>query len=154
MKNPTKFFLAIITTLSFSACIKNADNNTLVCEPPVTTYAAFNITDQSTGDDLFFAANPKYQLKDFYAFTTKDKTRHDTIKPKIYNAGTVHVFLFPLDYSKSKDTLILKVANLADDQFAYTVNHNIGPCGGSALDKAYLNGTAIVTTDGKYILKK
>jgi hypothetical protein len=154
MKNLLKPFIIILTILSLSACLKDTRDDTLVCEIPVTPYAAFKVVDQSSGEDLFFTATPKYQLKDFYAFTTQDKARHDTIKPKIYGTGTDRLFLIPLDYSKTKDTLIIKVANTPDDQFIYTVKKDLNPCGGSALDQAYFNNDAIVTTDGRYIIKK
>ena len=138
MKNFTKLFLAIASVLSLSACLKNTqDDTTIVCEPPVAPYAAFKVVDQASGEDLFFADKPKYQLKDFYAFKSGDKAHHDTIKPQIYSTGTNRIFLLPLDYSKTKDTLIIKVASTPDDQFAYTVVHNVGPCGGNALEKAY-----------------
>ncbi|PYF75122.1 hypothetical protein [Pedobacter nutrimenti] len=151
----TAVILGSTLTAFFYSCSKK---ERIICAAdPVSTYGAFRIVDQSTGTDLFFADHPKYSLKDIYAFKTKDLARHDTIRPIVFGKKeTIQAFILPLNFTKSRDTLILKIANTAEDKFIYTTKKATSQCSLNELDKIYLNNieATYLKDQNVYILKK
>lgn len=154
MKKPIQYCLVILTAIVLSSCIKNeVDHGTIYCDPgqPI---ALFRVVDKTTGVDLFFSDNPKYQLKDIIALKKKDETHTDTIKLEVFGNVAERVFILPLDYSKSENSIIIRIAGTPDDVFNYIYEKTNNPCESSKLVKANFNNVEPIRKEGVFIFQK
>lgn len=155
MNKSTKSFLMIAVITLLSACTKINDKEQVLGCDPVTSYARFQIADKLSGEDLFFSANPKYQLKDINLFKSSDKSYKDTIKTLVGGSGgSERYFLLRLNFNKPKDTLVVRIADTPNDQLIYTVKRANNPCEGDEIGQAYFNNTEVVIDKMKLIFKK
>lgn len=156
MKNSflLKCAIAICIPVIAISCIKNTKEQSLDCEPAPVAVLPFNVLDSTTGQDLFFAASPRYPTNSIYFFNIKDKLRKDTIRPVVAGTGNNRVFTVPVTNAVTQDTLLMKIAANTDDVIIYNFKNGTGECPYLSLDKLSLNGTTIVSSQGKYVFTK
>ena len=155
MNKSTAGVLMIGAFTLLSACTKINDNTQVIGCDPVTSFARFQIVDKSSGQDLFFSTNPKYQLKDISLFKISDKNYKDTIKTLVAGpGGSERYFLLSINFKKPKDTLVVRIAGTPDDQLIYTVKRASNSCFADEIDQAYFNNTEVVNDKIKLIFKK
>ena len=156
MKFAVRFLCPLVTLLLLQSCEKKgAGEEITICPafiPPA--YADFKVVSAQTNEDLFFSNQPRYKVNDLYFFKIQDILRKDTIRPDVLGAGAARYFKIRLVNTSLRDTLVLKIADLPDDRFIYTLKKTEEPCPNYGLDKAFLNNKELAIDDGKLILKK
>lgn len=135
--------LALLLALA-SGC---ASNSTSKCDPcpliaTVLPNINFRIVDKTTGEDLFFAAAPKYKINQL-------KLRHiingkaDSVFLRVDSAAKkFNVFVGP---SGPVDTVTMQLADKPQDILLFKTGKTPGCCSVVVLNSVSYNGTVVYT---------
>ena len=155
MSTYKSFRIFLVAAFSLNVgCTKDSDQ-VVACNQMLTpVYLNFKVVNKVTSQDLFFAGNPLYNIKDLYFFKTKDITQKDTIRPTVENVGAARYFKLTIDNTKLQDTLVMKIANSAVDQLITNLKRTEDVCPILVLDKIQSNGIQLTTEQGVYTIRK
>lgn len=131
------------------ACKKNnsPDCSQAVCPAVLIAGPFLSVTfsDKITNQDLFFAASPKYQLKDIIIFKKKNIT--DTVHVPFYIDSLHNPKHFVTIASESPSAFFIKIKNEKTDTIEVTSKAVITNCciSGYIFNSLKLNGNLICT---------
>lgn len=151
MKKAIKYVLSFSCMVMLVSCMKDAEDEIIGCDPPYST-GAFRVVDKTSGADLFLGNNPRYKRADVKIYPFNYKNDKDTLTLSMFKSATLSPFIVPLKISR--DTILLKIADLPMDTLIYTVKMPSNHCLPHTIDKAYFNSVEIVKEDNALIIKK
>lgn len=151
MKKSIKYLLSFSCMVMLVACMKDAEDEIIGCDPPESN-GAFRLVDKTSGADLFLGSNPRYKRADVKIYPFKYKNDKDTLRLSMYTSATLSAFIFNL--KSSGDTILVKIADTPMDTIIYTVNKPSNHCQPNTIDKAYFNSAEMIKGDSALIIKK
>jgi len=135
--------LALLSALA-PGCTSNSTSKCGPC-PLIATVLPninFRVVDKTTGEDLFFAATPKYKLSQL-------KLRHiingkpDSVFLRVDSAGKkFNIFVPP---TGPVDTITMQVADKPQDKLLFKTGKTPGCCPVLVLNSVSYNGTLVYT---------
>ena len=138
--------LALLSALGLG-CTSNATNKCGPC-PLIATVLPnikFRIVDKTTGEDLFFAAAPKYKIGQL-------RLRHivngkaDSVFLRVDSAGKkFNIFVGP---NGPVDTVTMQVADKPQDMLLFKTGKTPGCCSVVVLNSVSYNGAMVYTRAG------
>lgn len=151
MKKSIKYLLSFSCMVMLVACMKDAEDEIIGCDPPESN-GAFRVVDKTSGTDLFLGSNPRYNRTDVKIYPFKYKNDKDTLRLSMYTSATLSAFMFRLKISR--DTILVKIADTPMDTLIYTVKMSSNHCLPHTIDKAYFNSVEMIKEDNALIIKK
>lgn len=151
MKKSIKYLLSFSFILMLAACMKDPENEIIGCDPPDSN-GAFRIVEKTSGADLFLGSNPRYKRADVKIYPFNYKNDKDTLTLSMFSSATQSAFIFRLKVSK--DTILVKIADMPMDTLIYTVKTPSNYCLPYTIDKAYLNNVEVIEDINKALIFK
>jgi len=115
----------LLVLLAFSMLIvPGCTENDMVCVtmPPSLS---FNIVDQTSGADLFFSDQPRYQAADLKVYFKNHRNGLDSVSPKIITYDNwKKSFQIDILHTAGTDTVMLRIKNLPSDRIIYTIDYS------------------------------
>lgn len=136
-----------------AACMKNTDNETIYCDPAESN-TAFQVLDKNSGEDLFFGSASKFKPKDLKIYPLRYKNDSDTLRVRPFTTPAAQIFVFPFNFNKDRDTVLIKIADTRPDTLIYTVKKPSNACAPYSIGQAYFNSNEIIKDNGLLIFKK
>ncbi|AZB25156.1 hypothetical protein [Sphingobacterium multivorum] len=144
----------IVTSSFFFGCSKSNDEK-IGCTFQITpVFLDFNVVGAASGKDLFFSADPTYQIKDIYFFKVKDTAKKDTIRPSVEGTGTERIFKISPDNKLLADTLMMHIGETPVDKLVVKMKNSDGPCSNPILGEVFLNDVKLNYDQGKVRIVK
>lgn len=151
MKKSIKYLLSFSCMVMLVACMKDAEDEIIGCDPPYST-SAFRVVDKTSGADLFLGNYPRYKRADVKIYPFNYKNDKDTLRLSMVSSATLSAFIFPLKISR--DTILVKIADTPMDTLIYTVKTPSNHCLPHTIDKAYFNSVQMIKEDNALMIKK
>jgi len=127
-----------------SACTSNSTNKCGPCPliAVVLPNLNFRIVDKTTGEDLFFAASPKYKIGQL-KFRHIINGKPDSVFLRVDSAGKkFNIFMPP---SGPVDTVTMQVADKPQDLLLFKTGKTPGCCSFLVLNSVTYNGNVVYT---------
>jgi hypothetical protein len=117
----------------------------------------FQITDKTTGADLFFSAQPVYTLNDIKVVFRNGNNKIDSLAPpQTINTSSAQHFKYVVPLGRVVDTCFIKIKNLKTDTVISTLETIKGECSSSiAVTKVQVNkGTPVAYSNAALVIIK
>jgi hypothetical protein len=151
MKKLIKYLLSFSCMVMLVACMKDAEDEIIGCDPPESN-GAFRVMDKTSGADLFIGSNPRYKRADVKIYPFNYKNDKDTLTLSMFSSATQSAFIFSL--KTSRDTILVKIADTPMDTLIYTVKKSSHHCLPNTIDKAYFNSAEMIQENHVLVFKK
>jgi len=144
----------IIASSFFLGCSKSNDEKIGCTFEIKPVFLNFNVIGAESKKDLFFSADPTYQIKDIYFFKVKDTAKKDTIRPSVEGGGTERTFKISPDNKLLADTLMMHIGETPVDKLVVRFKNSDGPCPNPIIGEVLLNDAKLNYDKGKVQLMK
>lgn len=158
MKNLNQYIAGFFILLTCVSCSKNKEKTGCLPVALIQPAFKFQVVDKNSGNDLFFSANPQYQLSDIsIEFRDRENKLNILSPPEHQNLGSGDNFIYTISRGKLVDTCFVKIKNLKTDTLISTITSTTTDCGVSlSLSRVKVNKNVPVdySKDITIVIKK